>query len=124
MSGDNCMKTLSALGFTDPGFIPEIPNSFKKLVEYLICMPTKGRVNPLSTDDYVICADEKTSIQARIRKRPTAPPYSGEPMRVEHEYIRSGHGPIFLLEMFTAQESLVAVKRGAELNHLTDWWTR
>jgi hypothetical protein len=29
---------------------------------------------PLSSDDYVICADEKTSIQARRRKQPTLPP--------------------------------------------------
>ena len=29
---------------------------------------------PLGPDDYVICADEKTSIQARCRCRPTLPP--------------------------------------------------
>src|SRR3982074_1193693 len=29
---------------------------------------------PLGADDYVICADEKTSIQARRRKQPTLPP--------------------------------------------------
>jgi transposase len=40
--------------------------------------------------DFVICADEKTSIQARARKHPTAPPAHGRPMRVEHEYERGG----------------------------------
>ena len=45
---------------------------------------------PLGANDYVISADEKTSIQARIRKHPTTPPGSGEPMRVEHEYNRGG----------------------------------
>jgi hypothetical protein len=40
---------------------------------------------PLGKRDFVICADEKTSIQARIRKHPTAPPPAGKPMRVEHE---------------------------------------
>jgi hypothetical protein len=45
---------------------------------------------PLRANDYVISADEKTSIQARIRKHPTTPPGPGEPMRVEHEYTRGG----------------------------------
>jgi len=45
---------------------------------------------PLGANDYVICADEKTSIQARIRKHFTTPPRAGEPMRVEHEYSRGG----------------------------------
>jgi hypothetical protein len=38
----------------------------------------------------VISADEKTSIQARIRKRDTTPPAPGRPTRVEHEYARGG----------------------------------
>jgi hypothetical protein len=45
---------------------------------------------PLGPDDYVISADEKTSIQARDRKHPTTPPAPGQPMRVEHEYHRRG----------------------------------
>lgn len=45
---------------------------------------------PLGEDDYVISADEKTSIQARIRTHPTTPPRPGQTMRVEHEYERGG----------------------------------
>ena len=45
---------------------------------------------PLGPDDYVISADEKTSIQARRRKQPTLPPAPGRPTRVEHEYFRQG----------------------------------
>ena len=45
---------------------------------------------PLGADDYVISADEKTSIQARRRKQPTVPPAPGRPMHVEHEYFRGG----------------------------------
>ena len=45
---------------------------------------------PLRPDEYVISADEKTSIQARIRKHATAPPAPTRPMRVEHEYTRGG----------------------------------
>lgn len=45
---------------------------------------------PLEDNDYVISADEKTSIQARNRKHSTSPPLSGQAMRVEHEYERQG----------------------------------
>ena len=38
----------------------------------------------------VICADEKTSIQARCRCHPTLPPGRARLMRVEHEYQRGG----------------------------------
>ena len=46
--------------------------------------------SPLTTDDFVLSADEKTSIQARLRKHPSTPPRAGQPMRVEHEYARGG----------------------------------
>jgi hypothetical protein len=46
--------------------------------------------NPLLTDEYVISADEKTSIQARVRKHATRAPMAGTCMRVENEYTRGG----------------------------------
>jgi transposase len=45
---------------------------------------------PLGASDYVICADEKTSIQARCRCHPTLPPGKARAMRVEHDYTRGG----------------------------------
>jgi DDE superfamily endonuclease len=48
----------------------------------------KGR--RLGADEFVICADEKTSIQARSRRHPSLPTQSGLPMRIEHEYKRLG----------------------------------
>jgi hypothetical protein len=45
---------------------------------------------PLGAEDYVISADEKTSIQARLRLHPSLPPRPHEPMRVEFEYERGG----------------------------------
>lgn len=45
---------------------------------------------PLGGNDYVICADEKTSIQARCRCHPTLPPGKARAMRVEHDYKRGG----------------------------------
>jgi hypothetical protein len=48
----------------------------------------KGR--RLGDDDFVISADEKTSIQARSRKHPLVPTRPGLPTKVEHEYTRLG----------------------------------
>jgi len=45
---------------------------------------------PLGSNDYVICADEKTSIQARCRCHPTLPPGKARAMRVQHDYKRRG----------------------------------
>jgi len=45
---------------------------------------------PLKDDEFVISADEKTSIQARIRCHPTLPPAAGRALRVEFEYERGG----------------------------------
>jgi transposase len=45
---------------------------------------------PLGQGDYVICADEKTSVQARCRCHPTLPPGKARAMRVEHDYRRGG----------------------------------
>jgi transposase len=45
---------------------------------------------PRGERDFVICADEKTSIQARCRCHPTLPPGKARMMRVEHEYQRKG----------------------------------
>jgi transposase len=45
---------------------------------------------PLGEDEFVLCADEKTSIQARCRCHPSLPPGAARAMRVEHEYERGG----------------------------------
>ncbi len=40
--------------------------------------------------DFIVCADEKTSIQARLRSHSTVLPAPARTMRVEHEYERGG----------------------------------
>ena len=45
---------------------------------------------PLKDDEFVISADEKTSVQARRRTHPTLPPRAKCAMKVEHEYERLG----------------------------------
>ena len=44
----------------------------------------------LGLQEFVLSADEKTSIQARCRCHPTLPPARARAMRVEHEYERGG----------------------------------
>ncbi len=44
----------------------------------------------LGPDEWVISADEKTSIQARRRRHATLPPAPRRSLRVEHEYERKG----------------------------------
>ena len=45
---------------------------------------------PLGSQDFVLCADEKPSIQARRRKHPSLPPAPALPTRIEYEYERKG----------------------------------
>jgi len=45
---------------------------------------------PLGRRDFVLSADEKTSIQARIRVHPSLPTAPGRCARIEHEYQRGG----------------------------------
>jgi DDE superfamily endonuclease len=44
----------------------------------------------LGPKDHVLSADEKTSIQARIRCHPSLPPAPGRPAYIENEYARGG----------------------------------
>lgn len=50
----------------------------------------RGRAKRLRCDEFVLSTDEKTSIQARVRKHPTSPPRPHCDTRVEHEYARAG----------------------------------
>ena len=59
----------------------------------------------LSDDEFVISADEKTSIQARCRCHPSLPPGRSRLMRVEHEYDR--HGALAYLVAYDAGRAQV-----------------
>jgi hypothetical protein len=69
---------------------PRDPNFQAKAERVLDLYQGLWQGQPLGPNDYVISADEKTSIQARIRLHPTLPPQPKEPMRVEFEYERGG----------------------------------
>jgi len=69
---------------------PRDPGFAKKAGRVLDLYQRRFEGEPLGESDFVVCADEKTSIQARLRKHPTASPASGRVMRLEHEYERGG----------------------------------
>jgi transposase len=69
---------------------PRDPNFQEKAERVLDLYQGIWKGKPLGPDEYVISADEKTSIQARSRKHAVIAPGQAESMRVEHEYERKG----------------------------------
>jgi hypothetical protein len=69
---------------------PRDPDFATKAGRILDLYQRQWEGEPLKDDEFVISADEKTSIQARHRLHPTLPPKPGVPMKVEHEYERLG----------------------------------
>ncbi|MDH6706557.1 hypothetical protein P3T27_003284 [Kitasatospora sp. MAA19] len=68
---------------TDPDFRP-------KAARVLDLYARSWDGEPIGADEYVISADEKTSIQARCRCHPTLAPGQARAMRVNHTYGRGG----------------------------------
>ena len=69
---------------------PRDPEFASKAGRILDLYERVWEAQPLRADEFVISADEKTSIQARRRCHATAPPRAGSVMKVEHEYERAG----------------------------------
>ena len=69
---------------------PRDPDFGPKAARVLDLYARRFHDTPLRPDEYVISADEKTSIQARVRKHATTPPAPSQPTRVEAEYFRGG----------------------------------
>jgi transposase len=66
----------SWISIRDPGFA-------RKAVRVLDLYARRWNGQPLGGNDFVICADEKTSIQARCRCHPTLPPCRARMLRGE-----------------------------------------
>lgn len=69
---------------------PRDPNFATKAGRVLDLYAREWEGKRLGKRDFVISADEKTSIQARIRRHQTLAPAAGRDTRVEHEYKRGG----------------------------------
>ena len=65
---------------------------------------------PLGANDFVISADEKTSIQARRRKQPTLPPAPNRPPESSTSTFVKVPGPIWLLGTSIVPRSSAAAK--------------
>lgn len=71
---------------------PRDPDFVRKAGQVLDLYEGRWNGKTLTDNEYVISADEKTSIPARRRSHPTQAPSAGRPMRIEHEYERCGAG--------------------------------
>jgi transposase len=69
---------------------PRDPDFAAKAAVVLDLYQRRFQGRRLEPGEFVISADEKTSIQARCRCHPTLPPGVARVMRVEHEYERGG----------------------------------
>ncbi len=69
---------------------PRDPNFAAKAGRILDLYQRRWKGAVLAPRDYVLCTDEKTSIQARRRTHRSLPPAPGRPAYVEHEYARKG----------------------------------
>ena len=69
---------------------PRDPDFAGKAGHVLDLYARTWRGEALGDHDYVISADEKTSVQARCRCHPSLPPGLARIMRVNHEYDRGG----------------------------------
>jgi hypothetical protein len=69
---------------------PRDPDFAEKAGRLLDLYAREWEGRPLKDDEFVISADEKTSVQARNRKHPTRACRPRKAMRVEHEYFRCG----------------------------------
>ena len=69
---------------------PRDPDFAEKAGRVLDLYEGRWAGKALGPKEFVLSADEKTSIQPRPRHHPTLPPAPGRTMRVEHEYTRKG----------------------------------
>jgi transposase len=68
---------------------PRDPHFLERASPVLDLYACQWQGRPLWADDYVLSADEKTSIQVRRRLHPTLPIGPHQAMRLEHEYERA-----------------------------------
>lgn len=89
---------------------PRDPDFATKAGRVLDLYARQWQGNALKQDEFGICADEKTSIQARRRKHATQNCRPRTPMHVEHEYFAAVLGPISPRSTCTVPESSAVAK--------------
>ncbi len=66
------------------------PDFAAKAAKVLDLYARRWKGQPLGADEFVVSADEKTSIQARCRCHPSLPPGRSRMLRISHDYHRRG----------------------------------
>ena len=91
-SGAGSRRTRSSRGSYRSWIFPRDPNFTEKAGRILDLYSGRWEGELLHPGDYVVCCDEKPSIQARARKHATLPTNGAvkRGQRVEHEYKRGG----------------------------------
>ena len=103
---------------------PRDPQFERKAGRVLDLYQGRWQDRALGSDEYVISADEKTSIQARVRIHPTQPTHAGQSMRVEFEYERGAPWPIWPPGMSGAPKSSAAATQPPASLLLMAWCSR
>ena len=101
----------------DPAFGP-------KAAQVLDLYARRFHHTPLRPDEYVISADEKTSIQARIRKHATTPPAPSQPTRARRSTSAAAPWPTWQPGTYTAPRCSAAASRPPASTPSTGWSTR
>ena len=100
------------------------PDFAEKAGQLLDLYSRQWEDKPLKTDEFVISADEKTSIQAHRRLHPTEPCKPGRAAHVENRYKRGGAWFTSALWTSTMPEFLAGVKPKTASRHLVGWSNR
>ena len=89
-SGVGSPKTPSSRGGTARGSSRATRTSRPRPPGSSTSTRVNGRESHWAKRDFVVSSDEKTSIEARVRRHESLGPAPGRTMRVEHEYKRGG----------------------------------
>ena len=127
-SGGGSPRTRFVPGSIDPGSSPRLPRDphfAQKAAPVLDLYQRSWQGQPLRDEEFVISADEKTSIQARHRTHSSVPARPRRAMRVEHEYQRCGAWAyLAALDVHRAPRGSDAVKRKRESCPSVAWSSR
>jgi hypothetical protein len=103
---------------------PRDPHFVEKAGRVLDLYAGSWQGRPLGPKDYIISADEKTSIQARLRCHPSLSTAPGRVRRVEHEYERGGPCNTWPPGMSDEGLSWAGVNPRPALRPLGAWWRK
>ncbi len=104
---------------------PRDPDFARKAGRILDLYEGRWEGQLLEPGDFVVCADEKPSIQARRRKARTLPATAGDGQKVEHEYERMGRAllPGSLPSCSTAARARTGSSRSASSSSSSCRWS-